>query len=119
MGKIRKGYETVFIMNPTLKDEEAKKIIDKFTNLINNDGKVTKVDDMGIKKLAYEMNKQKEGHYVVIEFISQPDFVRELERNYRITDEVMKFIVVDKEIEYEQNQEQENDENNTEDSEEM
>lgn len=116
----RKGYETVVIVNPTLKDEEVKSVIDKFTDLINKEGKVYKAEDLGIKKLAYEIKNQKEGHYVLLEFESQPEFVHELERVYRITDEIMKFIVIGKELEYEQNNEEENAEDYTEeDSEEM
>ena len=116
----RKGYETVFIVNPTLKDEEVKSVIDKFTDLINKEGKVNKVEDLGIKKLAYELKNQKEGHYVVMEFQSQPEFIRELERVYRITDDIMKFIVIAREQEMEQDYEEENAEDYTEeDSEEM
>ena len=52
---------------------------------------------MGKKKLAYEVKKNKEGFYVLINFEAKPDSITELERNYRITDEVIKFIVVRKE----------------------
>ena len=52
---------------------------------------------MGKKKLAYEIMKQKEGYYVVYKFEANPSLISELERNYRITDEVMKFIVIKEE----------------------
>lgn len=89
-------YETVFIINPNVEDAGVKALIEKFSNLINNDGKVEKVDELGKKKLAYEIKKNKEGNYVVINFEANPELIKELERIYRITDEVIKFIVVRK-----------------------
>ncbi len=87
-------YETVFIINPNIEDAGVKTLIEKFSNLINNDGKVEKVEELGKKKLAYEIKKHKEGNYVVINFEAKPELIKELERIYRITDEVIKFIVV-------------------------
>ena len=87
-------YESVIIINPTVEAEKLKTLVQKFTDLINNAGKVEKVDEVGKKKLAYEVKKNKEGYYVIINFEAQPELIVELERNYRITDEVLKFIVV-------------------------
>ena len=89
-------YETVFIINPQVEDTGVKALIEKFSNLINNDGKVTEVQELGKKKLAYDIKKHKEGNYVVINFEANPELIKELERIYRITDEVIKFIVVRK-----------------------
>ena len=76
-------------------DEEGiKGLVQKLTDLINNDGKVEKVDELGKKKLAYEIQKNKEGYYVVFNFEANPDLISELERNYRITDEVIKFMTI-------------------------
>ena len=87
-------YESVIIVNPSLDEEKVKSLIDKFSDLINKHGKVTKVDNMGKRKLAYEIKKNREGIYVVFYFEAEPSLIAELERNYRITDEVIKFIVV-------------------------
>ena len=87
-------YESVIIVNPSLYEEKIKSLIDKFSDLINKHGKVTKVDNMGKRKLAYEVKKNREGIYVVFYFEAEPSLIAELERNYRITDEVIKFIVV-------------------------
>ena len=87
-------YESVIIINPTVEAEKIKTLVQKFTDFINNAGKVEKVDEVGKKKLAYEVKKNKEGYYVIINFEAQPELIVELERNYRITDEVLKFIVV-------------------------
>ena len=92
-------YETVFIINPNVEDGGVKALIEKFSNLINNDGKVEKVDELGKKKLAYDIKKNKEGIYVVINFEANPELIKELERIYRITDDVIKFIVVRKDEE--------------------
>lgn len=89
-------YESVIIINSGLEDAKIKAVIEKFSTLINENGKVENVEEVGTKKLAYEIAKQKEGYYVVINFEANPAFIAELERIYRITDEVIKFIVVKK-----------------------
>ena len=89
-------YETVFIINPNVEEAGVKELIEKFSNIINNDGKVEEVQEMGKRKLAYEIKKNSEGIYVLINFEANPDLIKELERNYRITDAVIKFIVVRK-----------------------
>ena len=89
-------YESVVIINPNVEENGLKALIEKFSALINTDGKVEQVNELGKKKLAYEINKNKEGYYIVFEFEAKPRLIAELERNYRITDEVIKFIVVKK-----------------------
>lgn len=90
-------YESIIIINPSLEEQGIKDVITKFTDLINSDGKVEKVDEMGRRKLAYEIEKHKEGYYVVYTFEANPEFIKELERIYRITDSILKFITVRKE----------------------
>ncbi len=87
-------YESVVIINPSVEEEKIKELTQKFTDIINSDGKVEKVEELGKKKLAYEVKKNKEGYYVVINFEANPALIAELERNYRIIDEVIKFITV-------------------------
>lgn len=90
-------YESVIIINPSIVEEEIKKIIQKFADLINTEGKVENINELGKRKLAYEVKKNKEGYYVIYNFEAKPTLIAELERNYRITDEVIKFIVVKQE----------------------
>lgn len=90
------NYESIIIINPNVEEEKMKALIERFTTLINSDGKVEKVDELGKKKLAYEIGKNKEGSYVVFDFTANPGLIAELERNYRITDEIIKFIVIKK-----------------------
>ena len=87
-------YESVIIINPSLEDEAIKNTVKSFEDLINKEGKVLETNEIGRKKLAYEIKKNKEGYYVVYTFEAKPDSIKELERIYRITDEVIKFIVV-------------------------
>ncbi len=87
-------YESIIIINPSIEEEAMKAIISKYTDLINSEGSVEKVTEMGKKKLAYEIQKNKEAYYVVFNFESKPELIAELERQYRIDDKILKFIVV-------------------------
>ena len=89
-------YESVIIIKLNLEDEEIEGIITKITDLINQDGEVTKVDKMGVKKLAYEISKCKEGYYITFDFKADPSIISELERYYRITENIIKFINIRK-----------------------
>lgn len=90
-------YESVIIIDPSLEEQGIKDVITKFTDLINNDGKVENVEEVGVKKLAYDVKKHSEGYYVVFTFDANPEHISELERIYRITDSVLKFLTVRKE----------------------
>ena len=87
-------YESVIIVNPNVDEEGIKALEKKFTDIINNDGKLEKIDNLGKRKLAYEVKKNNEGIYLVLTFEANADLIEELKRNYRITDEVIKFIVI-------------------------
>lgn len=91
------SYETVIIINNQMKQNEIKKEIEKVQKFINELGKVTKVEDLGERKLAYEIKKHKRGYYCVFEFDSDRSKIAELERFYRIEDNILKFIVIRKE----------------------
>ena len=90
-------YESVVIINPNVDEEGIKALTSRFTDLINTDGKVEKVDELGKRKLAYEVKKNEEGFYVVFYFEANTNLIAELERNYRITDEVIKFMTIKQE----------------------
>ncbi len=87
-------YESVIIINPNVDEEGTKALVQKFTDLINSDGKLEKADELGKRRLAYEVKKNKEGYYVVFYFEANTSLISELERNYRITDEVIKFMTI-------------------------
>ena len=90
-------YESIIIINPNCTEEAMKALEDKVTGLINKNGKVESVENMGKKKLAYEIKKNQEAFYMLFNFEAKPDSIAELERNYRIIDDILKFIVVKKE----------------------
>ena len=89
-------YESIIIVNPNVDEEGLKALEEKFTGLINENGKVESVENMGKKKLAYEIKKFAEGTYLLFNFESKPSAIAEIERIYRITDEILKHIVVKK-----------------------
>ena len=90
-------YESIIIVNPEVNEEGLKALEEKFTGLINENGKVESVEQMGKRKLAYDIKKFKEATYVLFNFEANPELIAELERVYRITDDIIKFIVVRKE----------------------
>jgi small subunit ribosomal protein S6 len=88
-------YEELFILRPDTPEEETDQLIEQLSTLITkHGGTVDKTDKWGIRKLAYRVQKRNEGFYVLLQFTSQPEAVRELERRMRVSDLVMKFITV-------------------------
>lgn len=88
------SYESVIIINSNVDEETRNNLIKKITDLINTEGEVTKIEDKGKRKLAYEINKCKEAYYVIFYFNAKASLIAELERTYRITDEIIKFMTV-------------------------
>lgn len=89
-----KKYETVIIINDTLTQEKKNEIVNKILDYITKNGNVISKDNYGSKKLAYEIRNQKTGYYYIINFEAESTAIYELERIYRITDGILKFIVV-------------------------
>lgn len=89
-------YETIFLLNIKLSEVEQKRILDKVVKCINDYGKITNIKNIGKRELAYEVRKQKKAYYYEIDFESKSQCISELERLYRITDEVLKFITIKK-----------------------
>ena len=87
-------YESIIIVNPNVDEAGLKALEEKFTGLINENGKVESVENMGKRKLAYDIKKFTEATYMLFNFEAKPELIAELERVYRITDDVIKFITV-------------------------
>ena len=87
-------YETIFIMKSNVNEKSRKEVVSKVENYIKEKGKLINTEDLGLKKLAYEIKKNKEGHYYLINFEMDKNDIAGLERIYRIQDEVLKFITV-------------------------
>ena len=92
-----KNYELMFIINPTLEDAKKEAAIEKVKAIIEADGEVEKVDAWGMRKLAYPIEKKNEGYYVVVEFKASTELPKELDRKLRISDDVMRHIIICKE----------------------
>ena len=91
-------YESVIILDPNATEDEIKELVEYIKKLItDNEGTIIKVEELGKKRLAYEVKKNKEGYYIVFEFKVKPEVITELERIYRIKDIVIKFITVEEE----------------------
>lgn len=100
-----KRYETMFIIKPTLVEEEIKQKIDFYKDVITkNGGSIEACLDMGMRNLAYEIKKHKRGYYFVIYFTTKPESILELERLYRINEDILRFIVIKYESKKEQKQ---------------
>ncbi|MDL0079847.1 30S ribosomal protein S6 [Helicobacter zhangjianzhongii] len=100
-----KRYETMFILKPTLTEEEIRQKIDFYKDVITkNGGSIETCLDMGMRNLAYEIKKHKRGYYFVIYFTTQPQSILELERLYRINEDILRFIVIKYESKKEQKQ---------------
>ncbi len=88
-------YEELFIVKPDAPEEEVDAYIGQVKDLITHgNGTIEKADKWGTRKLAYKVQKYNEGIYVLIQFSSSPDLVKEVERRMRVTDLVIKFITV-------------------------
>lgn len=88
------NYETLFVINPELEEEATKAMVQKFSDIITKGGgEIVSVDEWGKKKLAYPIEDRTEGYYVLTTFNATGDLPSELERNYRITEDVMRYLV--------------------------
>ncbi|WP_300464213.1 30S ribosomal protein S6 [Desulfobacula sp.] len=88
-------YETIFISDPDLQDQTRKDLFEKVRNIIAKEGGILlNFDEWGNKKLAYEIKKKLRGHYVCATYGGTGDLVKELERNFRLSDAVMKFMTI-------------------------
>ena len=99
MEKIQNSYETVLVISLKLGDEGVAAMVQKFKDLIAANGTVDGVDEWGKRRLAYLINKEAEGYYVLIDFTSVPAFTAELDRIYKITDGVLRSLIIKKEPE--------------------
>jgi len=88
-------YESIFIVRPSLPDEESQKLIDKMKGVLEKSGAaVLKTENWGKKKLAYEVRRERKGVFIYFYFKSEGNTIQELERSYRLEDGVIKFLTV-------------------------
>ncbi len=88
-------YETLYIINPNLPEDGYREVVTKFTDLVEkNKGVVTKVDEWGIKTLAYAVKKFKRGSYVLLQYCGEPGITAELKRELSLDDRLLKYQTI-------------------------
>ena len=91
-------YEVLYVITPELDDEANQSFQDKFAKIItDNGGEIEKTDVWGKRRLAYAIDYKTEGFYVLVNFSANPELPRELERNLRNDERVMRYMVTRKE----------------------
>ena len=91
------SYETMFIVNPQLSEDDTKAVVEKFTKLIAENGETEAVNEWGKRRLAYPIDYKTEGTYVLMSFNSAPEFPKELERNMKNDEQILRYMVTRKE----------------------
>ena len=94
MAKVTANYEVVFIIDPAQGEEGVAALTEKFKTLVEQNSSAMEVEEWGKRKLAYAINYITEGYYVLINFTSAPDFPKELDRILRITDGILRSMIV-------------------------
>lgn len=93
MAKTSEKYEVMYIIDPSLSEDENAAIVTKFKELVEQNGTLDEMEEMGKRKLAYEINYITEGYYVLMKFTSAPDFPAELDRVLGISDGVIRSLI--------------------------
>ncbi len=90
---MHKNYETVFILTPVLSEQQAKDTVEKFSSLITaQGGEIINLENMGLRQMAYPIQKKSNGYYVMIEFKSEPSFIKTLEVEYKRDERIIRFL---------------------------
>lgn len=97
--KLTNSYETIFIIDAALDEEAITAVKEKFTSLISANGTLNNIDEWGKRRLAYEIDDKTEGYYVLVDFDAEPEFPKELDRQFRINDSILRTIIIRKDEE--------------------
>src|SRR5438093_1114771 len=90
-----RNYEIMFVVNPTIAEEEIDKINTQVAGIVTSGGgAIEKIEKMGKRRLAYEIDKHREGYYVLFVIAANGDIVKECERRLRVMDPIIKYITV-------------------------
>ena len=93
MAKIQEKYELMVVINPNLGEEEVSNTFEKFKTLIEKSGTIDEIEDMGKRRMAYEINYIADGHYYLVKFTSSPDLPQEIDRVLGITDGILRSLI--------------------------
>ena len=94
MAKITGNYEAVYILNPELNEEQIAALVERFKGVVEANGTVSEIDEWGKRRLAYPINDLMEGYYVLMTFNAAAAVPAELDRIFRITDGVMRSMII-------------------------
>jgi len=94
MAKLNEKYEAVVIFSMKQGEESVKESVEKFSKLISANGELESIDEWGKRTLAYPIDDETEGYYVIYNFNSEPSFPAQLERRLNITDGVLRSLIV-------------------------
>lgn len=92
---ISRKYETVVIFNATLSEEDTAALVEKFKGVISAHGTLDAVDEWGKRRLAYPINDEPEGYYVQYTYTAPVDFPAELDRQLKISDNVLRSLIIE------------------------
>lgn len=93
MAKVTEKYEAMVVLGTKLSEEETQALTQKFGDLISANAEEVSIDEWGKRRLAYPINFENEGYYILWNFVSKPSFPAELERVLKITDGVLRFLI--------------------------
>jgi small subunit ribosomal protein S6 len=92
---LERNYETIFILRPTLNDQEISEAIESYRDLLVREGaEMYRHEDLGKKKLAYEIRHFQNGHYAIFQYRAKPSAVNELERTFKISEDLLRYLTV-------------------------
>ncbi|TAE43707.1 MAG: 30S ribosomal protein S6 [Cytophagia bacterium] len=90
-----RNYETVFILTPVMSEEEVRTSVDKFKKILTDNGaEIIHLDNWGLRKFAYPIDKKNSGFYTVVEFLAKPESIKTLETEYKRDERVLRHIVI-------------------------
>lgn len=93
MAKNSEKYEVLYIINPTLSEEDTAALVEKFKAMVEAEGTLTSIDEWGKRRLAYPIEDLNEGYYVLMTCECKPEFPAELDRVFKITENVMRSLI--------------------------
>lgn len=91
------NYETIFLMKDDITEEQRNTVIEEIRDYLTKNGKISEEENLGKKKLAYKVREYEYAYYYLIQFVGKADIISELERKYRINENILKFITVKRE----------------------
>lgn len=93
--RMERVYEATFIIKPDVEEEARNEVIERIKSIItDNNGEILEADEWGSRKLAYEINDYKTGYYTLLTIKAEADLVEELERNFKIIDDIIRYLVI-------------------------